>query len=78
MLVGADSMGDYFYDAHVPLLWRFPAGGPYTTKAFRYYTVVDWNSARKTYEFPEFPTYWEYMGPGKSKGINMLERIPGR
>lgn len=77
MLVGADTMGDYFFDAHVPLLWRFPAGGPYTTKAWRYYTVVDWNSARKTYEFPEFPTYWEYMGTNQSNGINMLERIPG-
>ncbi|HEX9890377.1 MAG TPA: ABC transporter substrate-binding protein [Nitriliruptorales bacterium] len=72
MLVGAHSMGDYYYDAHVPLSWRFPgADGPFTTKALRHYTVVDWDSDRRTYDFPEYPLYWEVMGPGKSNGIDL-------
>lgn len=75
MLVGADTMGDYFYDAHVPLSWRFPEGGPYTTKALRHYTVVDWDSQRKVYEFPTYPTYWEVMGPGQSNGIDLRSRF---
>jgi len=76
MLVGADSMGDYFYDSHVPLSWRYPsAGGPFTTKAWRHYTVVDWNSNQGTYLFPEYPMYWEVMGPGKSNGIDLRSKF---
>jgi hypothetical protein len=68
LLVGADSVqNDFFFDATVPLRWSFPgAGGPFKTKAFSHYTVVDWSSAQSKYLFPEFPNYWEVMGPGKS------------
>lgn len=68
LLVGADSVrNDFFYDSTVPLRWSFPSPeGPFKTKAFSHYTVVDWSSDESRYLFPEFPNYWEVMGPGKS------------
>lgn len=73
VLVGADSIdGDFFYDAHVPLDWRFPAPpGPYKTKGWSHYTVVDWDSSQGRYLFPEYPIYWEVMGQGKSNGVDL-------
>jgi ABC-type branched-subunit amino acid transport system substrate-binding protein len=73
LIVGADGVrGDFFYDATVPLHWSFPGpGGPFKTKAFSHYTVVDWSSAQSKYLFPEFPMYWEVMGPNKSGGQDM-------
>lgn len=67
LLLGADAVrGDFYYDATVPLRWSFPGlAGPFKTKAFSHYTVVDWSSAQSKYLFPEFPNYWEVMGPGK-------------
>ncbi|HZQ26238.1 MAG TPA: ABC transporter substrate-binding protein [Acidimicrobiales bacterium] len=73
LIVGADSVrNDFFYDATVPLRWSMPSpAGPFKTKAFSHYTVVKWSSADSKYLFPEFPTYWEVMGPGKSGGQDM-------
>ena len=67
-LLGADAVrNDFFYDATVPLLWSFPSpAGPFKTKAFSHFTVVNWNSTAGRYDFPEYPNYWEVMGPGKS------------
>lgn len=68
LLLGADAVrNDFFYDATVPLRWSFPSPkGPFKTKAFSHYTVVDWSSQQSKYLFPEYPKYWEVMGPGKS------------
>lgn len=72
LLAGAHSIkNDYYYDAHVPLRWEFPGGGPFKTKGWSHYTVVDWNSTRSAYDFPEYPLYWEIMGPGKSNGVDL-------
>jgi hypothetical protein len=73
VIVGANAVqNDFFYDATVPLQWSFPSpSGPFRTKAFRHYTVVRWNSQQAKYLFPEFPTYWETMGPGRSNGQDM-------
>jgi hypothetical protein len=73
LLVGADAVrNNFFYDATVPLRWSFPGtGGPFKTKAFSHYTVVDWSSSESKYLFPTFPTYWETMGPGKSGGQDL-------
>ena len=68
LLVGADSVrNDFFYDSTVPLRWSFPGPeGPFKTKAFSHFTVVDWSSEESRYLFPEYPKYWEVMGPGRS------------
>jgi hypothetical protein len=68
LMLGAEAMRNNFsFDAHVPFRWSFPGpAGPFTTKAFSHYTVVDWSSAQSKYLFPDFPNYWEVMGPGKS------------
>lgn len=72
LVVGADAIDfDYSYDAHVPLNWAFPVGGPYKPKGWSHYTVVDWVSAQSKYVFPEYPLYWEVMGPGKSNGVDL-------
>ena len=73
LILGADSVrNDFYYDATVPLRWSMPSpAGPFKTKAFSHYTVVDWSSGQSKYLFPEFPTYWEVMGPGKSGGQDM-------
>jgi hypothetical protein len=68
LIVGADAVrNDFYYDATVPLRWSFPGpGGPFKTKAFSHYTVVKWSPEQSKYLFPEFPNYWEVMGPNKS------------
>jgi hypothetical protein len=68
LMVGADAVrNDFYYDATVPLRWSLPGpGGPFKTKAFSHYTVVKWSVDQSKYLFPEFPNYWEVMGPGKS------------
>lgn len=68
LLVGADGIrNDFFYDATVPLRYSIPGPqGPFKTKAFSHYTVVTWSADESRYLFPEFPNYWEVMGPGKS------------
>ncbi len=73
LIVGADSItNDFYYDAHVPLDWKFPApGGPFKSKAWSHYTVIDWNSTKSTYDFPEYPKYWEVMGPGKGNSVDL-------
>jgi hypothetical protein len=73
LLVGADAVrNDFYYDATVPLRWSFPGpGGPFKTKAFSHYTVVKWNSAQSKYLFPEFPNYWEVMGPNRSNAQDL-------
>lgn len=73
LMVGADAItDDFYYDAHVPIDWILPGPrGPFKTKGFSHYTVVDWNSTKATYDFPEFPLYWEIMGPNKSNGQDL-------
>lgn len=72
LLLGADAIrGDFFYDAHVPLFYSFPAGGPFKTKGQDHLTVVTWNRSKATYEFPQFPKYWKLIGPGMSGSVNL-------
>lgn len=73
LLVGADAVtNDFYYDSHVPIDWSFPSpAGPFKTKGFSHYTVVDWSSAESKYLFPEYPIYWRVMGPGRSGGENL-------
>ena len=72
LLAGADSIkNDFYFDAHVPLRWEFDSGGPYKSKGWSHYTVVRWNSTRSAYDFPEYPIYWEVMGPNKSNGVDL-------
>lgn len=64
-MVGADSIrGDYFYDATVPIEYRLPSvQGPFKTRGFSHYTVADWSSAKKVYEFPKYPCYYRVFKP---------------
>lgn len=72
LLVGANSIkSDFYFDSHVPLRWEFKPGGPYKTKGWSHYTVVRWSSTRSAYDFPEYPLYWEVMGPNKSNGVDL-------
>jgi hypothetical protein len=73
LIVGADQVrNDFTFDATVPLRWSMPSpAGPFKTKAFSHYTVVNWSSAQSKYLFPEFPNYWEVMGPGKSNAQDL-------
>ncbi len=60
LLLGADGINDdFFYDATVPLDYKFPsAAGPFKTRAFSHYTVVKWNQSQQRYIFPEYPCYY--------------------
>lgn len=72
LILGADAItNDFYYDAHVPLDWRFPKGGPYKSKGWSHYTPVKWNSTTSAYDFPEYPLYWEVMGPNKSGSVDL-------
>lgn len=73
LLLGANSIrGDFYYDATVPLSWKFPSpDGPFKTKGFSHYTVVDWSSSSSAYLFPEFPKYWEEMEAGRGGSIDI-------
>jgi hypothetical protein len=65
LLIGADAIrDDFYYDAHVPMSFSFPPGGPYKTRGFTHWTVADWNSDKAAYEFPKFPCYWKTFKPG--------------
>lgn len=68
LLLGADGIrNDFFFDAHVPMEFRFPdADGPFKTRGFSHYTVADWNSQSKKYEFPVYPCYYRTFGPNNS------------
>jgi len=71
-VVGADSItNDWYFDAHVPMDWSLPAGGPYKTKAMTDWTPVKWNAERNYYEFPNFPLYWKEFGPNRSGGVDL-------
>ena len=51
----------------MPITWSVPGiKGPFKTKGFSHMTVVRWDNANKTYQFPEYPKYWKVMGPGQS------------
>jgi hypothetical protein len=73
LMVGANQIqNNWTFDATVPLRYSFPGvGGPFKTKAFSHYTVVDWSSSESKYLFPEFPKYWETMGPNKSNAVDL-------
>jgi ABC-type branched-subunit amino acid transport system substrate-binding protein len=73
LLVGADAVtNDFFFDAHVPIDWRFPPpGGKYQQKGWSDWTVVQWNQAAAKYDFPTYPTYWKLMGAGRSGGQDL-------
>ena len=61
LLLGANAIdNDFFYDATVPLDWRYPSvKGPFKTRGFSHYTVVDWSSSQKKYTFPLYPCYYQ-------------------
>ena len=60
LMIGADAVrNDFFFDAHVPMEFRFPdADGPFKTRGFSHWTVADWSSQAKRYEFPQYPCYY--------------------
>ena len=64
-LVGADMFrDDFYYDAHVPMQYHFPsAKGPFKTKGFSHWTVVDWSRGESKYLFPKYPCYYKTFGP---------------
>jgi hypothetical protein len=64
-MLGADAIrNDFFFDAHVPIEFRFPSvEGPFKTRGFSHFTVVDWNSSTAKYDFPKFPCYYRTFGP---------------
>jgi ABC-type branched-subunit amino acid transport system substrate-binding protein len=68
LLLGADAIrNDFFFDAHVPMEFRFPdADGPFKTRGFSHWTVADWNSQSKKYEFPSYPCYYRKFGPNNA------------
>lgn len=67
-LLGADMFrDDFYYDAHVPMQYKFPgANGPFKTKGFSHWTVVDWSSAQSRYLFPKYPCYYRTFGPNNA------------
>jgi ABC-type branched-subunit amino acid transport system substrate-binding protein len=78
LMLGADAIrGTFFYDAHVPLFYSFPTGGPFVTKGERHLTVVTWDAKSKTYLFPQFPKYWVTIGPGMSGSVNLARYWTG-
>ncbi len=63
-MLGADMIrNDFFWDAHVPMEYKFPAGGPYKTRGFSHWTVADWSTAEARYLFPKYPCYYRVFGP---------------
>ena len=73
LLLGADAIrNDFFYDAHVPIEYRFPSpDGPFKTKGWSHFTPVKWSNAESRYLFPEYPRYWREWGPGNSGGEDL-------
>ena len=67
-LLGADMIrNDFYYDATVPMEYRFPSpGGPFKTKGFSHWTVADWSSAESRYTFPAYPCYYRTFGPNNA------------
>ena len=41
------------------------ADGPFKTRGFSHWTVADWSSEAKRYEFPGFPCYWKRFRPNR-------------
>lgn len=76
LLLGADGIdNDFFFDAHVPMNYKFPdANGPWKTRGFSHYTVVDWSSTSSAYTFPEYPCYYQRFGASKQSGCEDLRR----
>ncbi|MEX2394603.1 MAG: ABC transporter substrate-binding protein [Actinomycetota bacterium] len=60
LLLGADAIrDDFYYDAHVPMSYSFPGkDGPFRTRGFEHWTVVDWSVDEGKYLFPVFPCYY--------------------
>jgi hypothetical protein len=67
-LLGADSIrNDFYYDATVPMEFKFPSpGGPFKTKGFSHWTVADWSSAESRYTFPAYPCFYRTFGPNNA------------
>jgi hypothetical protein len=66
LLLGADAIrDDFYYDAHVPMSFSFPdSDGPFKTRGFEHWTVVDWSVDEGKYTFPEFPCYYRRFEAG--------------
>jgi ABC-type branched-subunit amino acid transport system substrate-binding protein len=77
LMLGVNAIrGDFFWDATVPVTFSVPGlKGPFDFTGFDLQTVAKWNGNRLDYDFPEYPTYWKIMGPGKSGGVNITHAL---
>ena len=68
LLLGADAIkNDFFWDGHVPMEFSFPGvNGPFKTRGYSHYTILDWSTSRGDYTFPEYPCYYRVIGPNMS------------
>jgi ABC-type branched-subunit amino acid transport system substrate-binding protein len=74
LMLGVNAIhNDFYFDSTVPMRFSVPdtAHTP-VFNGFWMQTVAKWDSSKKAYQFPEFPSYWQTMGPAQAGRINIL------